>query len=100
MKELNINEDVLSRIKQVILTGEGRHDPIKNSGGAVKTRVEFEDRGKSGGLRTIYFECVTYDTCYLIGLFAKKNKENLTDKEVQMIREYVKTLKEEIKNER
>ena len=69
-------------------------DIIRRTGGARKVRWRKKGQGKRGGLRVIYFNHVEKDTLWMLALYEKKEKEDLSksDKEVikQLIQEITK----------
>jgi len=52
---------------------------IAGTGGARKARAARGGKGKSGGARVIYCVLIRQDALYLIEIYAKNDKENLTD---------------------
>jgi hypothetical protein len=65
---------------------------IAGTGGARKARVARGDRGKSGGARIIYFVAVRRDVLYLLDVYAKNAKDNLTDADKKEIRKFIAAL--------
>ena len=68
---------------------------IRGTGGARKARAARGGRGKSGGVRIIYFLMSRRDVIYLIDIYAKSDKEDLTDAERREIRNLVAALEAE-----
>ncbi len=65
---------------------------IRGTGGARKARAARGGRGKSGGARIIYFVVSRRGVIYLIDIYAKSEKEDLTDAERREIRKLVVAL--------
>jgi hypothetical protein len=65
---------------------------IRGTGGARKARAARGGRGKSGGVRIIYYVMTRRRVVYLIDVYAKSEKENLTDAENHEVRKLVATL--------
>jgi hypothetical protein len=65
---------------------------IRGTGGARKARAARGGRGKSGGVRIIYFVVSRRGVIYLIDIYAKSEKEDLTDAERHEIRKLVAAL--------
>jgi hypothetical protein len=59
---------------------------VAGTGGARKARAARGGKGKRGGARIIYYAVVRRDVLYLIDIYAKSAKEDLTDAEKQEIR--------------
>lgn len=56
-----------------------------NNNNVVKVRIANSDSksGKSNGYRLIYYAEKSDGTIYLLTLYYKKDKENITNKEIQ-----------------
>ena len=63
---------------------------IKASGGIRKIRWSAKGRGKRGGARVIYYLAVGKDTIFMLDIYAKNEKENLSAFEVKFLRNLVK----------
>ena len=68
---------------------------MQGTGGIRKIRFAIPGRGKSGGARVCYVDYVEFGTIYLITVFTKKEKPNLSQQEKNILRELVKQLKGE-----
>jgi mRNA-degrading endonuclease RelE of RelBE toxin-antitoxin system len=68
---------------------------IPGSGGARKARVARGGKGKSGGARIIYYVVVRGDMLYLIDVYAKGKKEDLSNAQRNEIRELIEELEAE-----
>jgi len=55
--------------------------------------VGFAGRGKSGGIRVIYFWRVNEAQILLLTLYAKNERTDLSDAQVRQLAKYVKALK-------
>ena len=56
-------------------------DAMEGTGGARKIRFAGKGKGKSGGYRVITFYCGTDIPIFLLNVFTKNEKANLTPKE-------------------
>ena len=61
-------------------------DPIEGTGGARKVRFAGKGKGKSGGYRVITFFSGAAFPVFLLNLFAKNEKTNLTPKERSVLK--------------
>ena len=68
---------------------------IEGTGGIRKVRFPLESKGKSGSVRVCYTDFAEYEVTYLITAFTKKEQENLTNEERNVLKKLVKSLKEE-----
>lgn len=60
---------------------------IKGSGGIRKLRWKVAGRGKSGGVRIIYYWLVSRETILFLDLYTKNEKEDLADTELRELRQ-------------
>jgi hypothetical protein len=68
---------------------------IAGTGGARKARAARGGRGKSGGARIIYYVVTRRSVLYLLDVYAKSAKEDLTDAEKQQIRKTIAAIEAE-----
>ncbi len=62
---------------------------IKNSGGLRKLRWSLQGRGKSGGVRVIYYWMNADEQLYMLLAYPKNEQENLTDMQLNTLRAIV-----------
>jgi hypothetical protein len=83
-------DDADYRRLQVILALKPRTgDIIRGSGGLRKIRWAVRGRGKSGGIRVIYY-VVADDEIYFLFAYAKNKQENLESSQLRVLRNLVK----------
>ena len=66
---------------------------VKGGGGIRKVRWGLPGKGKSGGFRIIYYWQVTESHVYMLFLFPKNERSDLTPSQVRQLAKYVKELK-------
>lgn len=71
---------------------------IPNSGGIRKLRWAVSGRGKRGGARIIYYFADAAGRVFLLDIYAKNEKENLTAKELNELKDAVENWLEELRN--
>lgn len=69
-----------------------RGDLISGGGGIRKLRFAAQGRGKSGGVRIIYYWVTEAGQIYLLTLYPKGKKDNLTDEEIAKPRKLAKEI--------
>ncbi len=57
--------------------------PLGNNCYKLRLAIKSKGKGKSGGARVITCVKVVNETIYLISIFDKSNKENISDKELE-----------------
>jgi hypothetical protein len=62
---------------------------IRGGGGIRKVRISLQGRGKSGGARVVYFFKNDTMPIFLLGVFSKNTKENLSNAELHALTKVV-----------
>ena len=70
---------------------------MRGTGGLRKMRFAYEGRGKSGSTRVCYVDFVFYETVYLISVFPKSEKANLSNEEKNAVKKMISLLEKEIR---
>ena len=88
---------LLTDEEYAVLQEELRANPekgavIQGTGGARKIRARAHGKGKSGGVRVIYY-FQHEETIWMIDAYAKSRKEDLSEKEKKLIRLIVAEIK-------
>ena len=90
---LNLLDDEEYReLQNVLLLDPAHGDLIRGGDGIRKMRFAIDGRGKSGGVRTIYYWAKPRDQIYMLLIYPKSKKDTLSDKETEILRAYVKEL--------
>ena len=71
---------------------------MQGTGGIRKVRWALHGKGKSGGVRVVYLDIVVAEKIYLLSLFAKNEKANLSKEERNDLRNLVALIKQEAKH--
>ena len=89
-------EDVRA-IELAIMENPARYPMIQGTGGLRKMRFASGQSagGKSGGIRVCYFIVDARNRVYLVTLFAKNEKENLSPADRNTIAKWIATIRKE-----
>jgi hypothetical protein len=87
-----LTDDEYVGVQNILVETPDRGDVIKSGGGIRKLRYALPGRGKSGGVRIIYYWIRDNQQIYMLLIYPKSKKDNLTDKETAILRELVKEL--------
>ena len=87
-----LTDDEYSRLQNVLVENPERGDIIKGGGGIRKLRFALPGRGKSGGVRVIYYWLRDGGQIYMLLIYPKSKKDDLTDRETALLRDFVKEL--------
>ncbi|QSH91572.1 addiction module toxin RelE [Treponema medium] len=93
-KLLGLDDDDLSSLEIYLCKNPKLGDVMEGTGGIRKLRWALAGKGKSGGVRVIYFDIAFSKHIYLLTAFPKNLKENLSRRE----RNQMKNLVDAIKN--
>jgi hypothetical protein len=85
-------DDEYRGLQNELMEDPERGDLIKGGGGIRKVRYAVQGRGKSGGVRVIYYWIKDNHQIYMLVAYPKSKKDNLSDKEVAILHEFVKEL--------
>lgn len=93
-KELGLTDENLRELEAILLENPKAGDAIQGTGGIRKIRIPVGNTGKRGGGRVIYVDIEIKETIYFINVYAKNEKEDLTEDEKKAFKAVVKVLKE------
>ena len=79
-------------LQNQLLVDPAKGDVIRGGGGIRKLRFAAKGKGKSGGIRVIYYWVMADAQVYLLLAYPKSKKDTLTEKETALLREWVKGL--------
>ena len=99
-EDLGLSDDDLRELQGYLNIYPDSGKIIKNTGGVRKMRWALKGKGKSGGIRVLYIDFVVYEKIYLLTVYPKSKKENITGKEKAVIRKLVESLKDELRRQR
>lgn len=87
-----LTDDEYAGLQNILVENPERGDIIKGGGGIRKLRHALPGRGKSGGVRGIYYWLRDDGQIYMLLIYPKSKKDDLTDRETALLREFVKEL--------
>ena len=93
MDSLKDSEFVKKEIQSELLQNPDSGDVVKDTGGLRKLRIKSSGKGKRGSYR-ILFMCISMrGEIYLIDIYSKSEKEDLSAGERKTIKSLIKQLK-------
>lgn len=87
-----LTDDEYKTLQNFLVANPKGGDVIKGSGGLRKVRWKIKGRGKSGGIRNIYYYHEKESLLLMIYVYEKSKTEDLTPKQIALLR---KTFMEE-----
>ena len=91
---LGLTEDDLIVLQELLLKNPKIGDVIPGASGIREVRIPVEQIGKRSGGRVIYIDIEVKESIYLLDVYAKNEKMDLTEKEKVLLAKLVKRLKE------
>ena len=87
-----LHDDEYRELQVAMMEDPERGDIIAGGGGIRKLRYGVQGRGKSGGVRVIYYWIKDNHQIYMLVMYPKSVKDTLSDKETALLRNLVKEL--------
>ena len=87
-----LSDDSYAQMQMALVDNPALGDLIRGGGGIRKLRYPVQGRGKSAGVRVIYYWLKDEFQIYLLLAYPKSAKDTLTDKEVALLYDLVKEL--------
>lgn len=88
-----LDEDDLMSLKVDLSTNPQAGDIIRGGNGLRKVRVAVGNKGKSGGIRVIYYFYNETIPLFLLDAYAKNQKENLSKSDLKDFAKLIEMLK-------
>jgi mRNA-degrading endonuclease RelE of RelBE toxin-antitoxin system len=82
-------DEEYKRMQEVLLLRPEAGDLIPGSGGLRKLRWRLSGKGKRGGLRLIYYWDVPDESIFMLTIYKKSQKEDLTQNQLSTLRKLV-----------
>ncbi len=91
---LGFDDEDLRQLELDIMNNPDKYPVMKGTGGLRKARIALgeNNKGKSGGARVCYVDFVFAETVYLITVYSKKEKDNLSKEELNEIKKAIEAL--------
>lgn len=80
-----LSDDEYRLLQNYLIEHPDAGDVIRGSGGVRKVRWAVRGRGKSGGVRVIYYWAKADQQTFFLTLYGKGEKENLTAADLKRI---------------
>ena len=95
-KDAKLSEDEMKSAVDLVATDPEAGDLMQGTGGVRKARLAGRGKGKSGGYRIVWYFGGGDIPVFLLTVFGKGEKANLTQGERNALRQMTKLLKESL----
>jgi len=93
--ELKLTDDDLIPLEEYLSKNPDAGDVVQGTNGIRKLRWALQNKGKRGGIRVLYVDIVISEKIYMLDLFPKSEKENISNEEKSELKKLVSKLKKE-----
>ena len=90
--KLGLTDEDMMRLEEMLLNHPEIGAVMSGTGGIRKMRFPFGNKGKSGSSRVIYIDFQMKEQVFLLDIYPKSEKSNLTKKERNELRKFVEIL--------
>lgn len=94
IKEL-MDDDEYKELQEALVNRPNMGAIIQGTGGLRKVRWKLEGRGKSGGIRAIYYWMTEDDHIYMLYVYPKSEQEDLTSDQKKALKTIVERWSDE-----
>ncbi|BFM15581.1 type II toxin-antitoxin system RelE/ParE family toxin [Maricurvus nonylphenolicus] len=84
-----MSDDEYKQLQEALVNRPDLGDLIQGSGGLRKVRWSLEGKGKSGGVRAIYYWVVNDDHIRMLYVYPKGKQDNLTKSQIAQLKNIV-----------
>ena len=95
-ERLGLTDYDLRRLELEIMKNPQVGPVIQGTGKLRKMRFAFENKGKSGSSRVCYVDFLIHETVYLITVYSKNEKDNLSKAERNEIKKFIDILEKRL----
>lgn len=85
-----LSDDEYKKLQNFLVQYPKSGDLLQKSGGLRKLRWKTETTGKSSGIRNIYYFYEDKHTLYMLYVYEKGRKDDLSDKELSILKDLIK----------
>lgn len=89
---LGLTDEDMCRLEQEILRNPQVGPVVPGTANLRKMRFAIRNKGKRGSTRVCYVDFVMMDTIYLVSIYSKNKKENLSRAEYNKIKAMMKNV--------
>lgn len=91
-KRSNLSEEDIDNIKLFVANNPSAGNVMQGTGGARKVRIPGRGKGKRGGYRVVTFFTGSDIPVFLLDVYSKSSRENLTVAEKHAIKTSISTI--------
>lgn len=93
LKKRKVSQVDFDNFKKVLMENPDEGELVTGTGGVRKTRLKSISKGKRGGFRVCYYNDPQEEEIFLLLLYSKNIKEDLTPEEKKLLKGITEVLK-------
>ncbi|MCL2053701.1 MAG: type II toxin-antitoxin system RelE/ParE family toxin [Oscillospiraceae bacterium] len=93
--DLSLSDDDLQELQNYLMENPIAGKLIVGTGGLRKVRWTLPNKGKSGGIRVLYVDYLSYEKTILINCYSKNEQDNISDSEKAMYKSLIKAIEKD-----
>ncbi len=86
----NLSDDEYQKIQEELIKNPRKGVIIPQGHGLRKLRWRFKDKGKSGGVRIIYYLWLSHEELLMIYIYPKSEREDLSKEQLKFLAKMTK----------
>ena len=86
----NLSDVEYQEIQEELIKNPRKGDIIRHGHGLRKLRWKFKDKGKSGGVRIIYYLWLSHEEILMIYIYPKSEREDLSKEQLKFLAKMTK----------
>lgn len=91
-RNLGLTDKDLIELENTINNNPDTGKLIQETGGLRKLRFALPNKGKSGSVRILYIDFISYEKTIFMNVYTKNEKDNISEKEKQMYKTLIDDL--------
>lgn len=91
-RNLGLTDKDLIELENTINNNPDTGKLIQGTGGLRKLRFALPNKGKSGSVRILYIDFISYEKTIFMNVYTKNEKDNISEKEKQMYKTLIDDL--------
>jgi len=96
--EMGLTDTELTELEKTIMENPSIGAVIQGTDGVRKMRFALPNhKGKSGGVRVLYVDYLSYEKTILLNAYTKGEKDNITDGEKNQLKKIVDEISKELR---
>ena len=84
-----LNDEEYRKLQNELILNPGKGKIIRGSGGLRKIRWSISGKGKSGGVRIIYYWANIKEIILMLLIYSKNEQDNLTNEQLKILKSLI-----------